>query len=142
MCGANNTAPGTATPSQVTGDCHQNQCDGNGGVTNAIDNTDTKSDNNDCTTDTCSNGTLTYTPTAPRTVCAGGGGKVLCDGSGVCVGCLVPADCGSDTICATQTCNAGACGVNNTSAGTWCAGTDAGVDAGESVCDGLGACLP
>src|SRR5262249_28052258 len=40
-CGVNDSAMGTVVSNPVQGDCHSDQCDGNGGVTsNAVDNTD------------------------------------------------------------------------------------------------------
>ena len=141
-CGFNFTGNGIATPTQTTGDCHENQCNGAGGVTNAVKPSDIPVDNNDCTSDLCSvSGVPSNPPTLAGTAC-NVNGKTKCNGAGVCVACVVPADCGSDTICALRTCTAGVCGVNNTTAGTWCAGSDAGIDAGESVCNCNGACLP
>lgn len=57
------------------------------------------------------------------------------NGSGGDAGCTDPSDCGEDTDCVTQTCDAGVCGSANVDSGEAC-------DEGDgNVCDGEGACV-
>jgi hypothetical protein len=138
VCGFNDPINGTPTPTQATGDCHENQCNGSGGVTNAVKPADVPVDGNDCTSDLCSvSGTPSNPPTAARTPCNTGGGKVLCNGASACVQCIVPADCGSDTACSARTCTGGVCGVNNAILGT-VTPTQSPGDCHENRCDGNG----
>ncbi len=82
-----------------------------------------------------SDGKCTTTTAAKGAACTDSGGKV-CDGSGKCVGCLAPTDCpATGTTCATATCDANKCGVNNAALGTSCS-QGKGV-----VCDGGGKCV-
>src|SRR5262249_35054211 len=55
-CGFNNTAAGTPTSAQTTGDCKVNQCDGAGNVESVNQDTDVPVDSNACTNDVCTNG--------------------------------------------------------------------------------------
>jgi hypothetical protein len=74
-----------------------------------------------------------------RTPCGDSGGA-LCNGAGVCVQCLVAADCpgGPDTQCSMRTCSAaGACGTHLTPAGTALTVQVVG-DCRRAVCDGMG----
>src|SRR5690349_6028181 len=49
-------AVGTRVGAQTDGDCMVHQCDGAGGGEDAADNTDIGDDGNDCTTDSCMDG--------------------------------------------------------------------------------------
>ncbi len=82
-CGPSFTAAGTATPTQTSGDCHSNQCDGAGNVVNAVDNSDVPVDANQCTNDVCTNGVPSNPSSPSGTACSQNGGTA-CDGSGVC----------------------------------------------------------
>jgi hypothetical protein len=77
-CGVTNI-----TPTQVPGDCHTVQCDSAGAFANNVDDTDVPNDSKECTTDTCTTGTPTYTNKIADTDCTEAGGKV-CDGHGTC----------------------------------------------------------
>lgn len=70
-CGVDPTPAGTPLSIQVLGDCHEDQCDGSGGVENVIDDTDSN-DLNECTTDSCLQGTPTHTPLPDTTPCSNG----------------------------------------------------------------------
>lgn len=107
-CGMHFTAAGTATTNQTPGDCKQNVCDGSGGVTTNVDNSDVPVDGRQCTSDVCTNGTPSNPPLASGTSCSQSGGK-LCDGSGNCVECLTGSDCASG-ICQSNVCNSVTCG--------------------------------
>ena len=85
QCSFAYTPAGTATGAQTTGDCHENQCDGAGNIIAAIDDTDTPSDGQECTADSCTNGVPTYVNLPAGTACTQGGGT-QCDGSGTCQG--------------------------------------------------------
>jgi hypothetical protein len=137
VCGVSFVAQGTPVASQVAGDCKLNQCDGAGAIESANDDTDVSDDLNDCTTDTCSNGTPQHTAKTAGTAC-GTGGALVCNASGVCVGCNQPADCaGQDDECKTRTCVSSACGVSFTAQGTALA-TQTAQDCKQNVCDGAG----
>jgi hypothetical protein len=77
---------GVAVSSQTAGDCQQNQCDGSGGVTTAVDDSDVPVDGNPCTDDVCIGGVGTNPP-VPAVGFTCGGGNV-CDGAGLCIGCI------------------------------------------------------
>lgn len=137
MCGFNFVASGTPTPAatQTPGNCHEMRCDGAGTGTNAVDDTDVPVDANQCTDNVCTAGVPSNPSSPTGLVCTMGGGTV-CDGSGACVQCNVPANCpGTDTECATRTCMTNTCGVSNASAGTACT-------MGGTMCDGAGNCVP
>jgi hypothetical protein len=90
---------------------------------------------NACTVATCIQHVCGTTGAARGTACQSNGGK-LCDGAGACVACLAPSDCPASTSsCAQVTCNGGACGANDESAGAAC------TDHGGRVCDAKGDCV-
>ena len=134
-CGVNNIPVGTRTQTQTAGDCQANQCDGQGNIVPATDNTDLPVDNNLCTQDLCTAG-VPSNPSLPQgTSC---GTNLVCNDQGICGGCNTAADCpGSDTECRTRTCVNNTCGVNNTAAGTRTQTQTAG-DCRVSECDGQG----
>jgi plastocyanin len=124
-CGFANTAGGTVTSSQTTGDCKENQCDGAGNSTVVTKNTDVPADDgNQCTNEICTAGTPSHPPSASGAVCSQMGGAV-CNGASVCVECVVNANCASG-VCSGNVCQAATCtdGVKNgTETGTDCGGT-------------------
>jgi len=126
------------TIGEVEGDCRINLCAGGLPVLDQPDDTDLPDDNNDCTTDICTDGTPDNVPLSHGTPC-GSNGALFCNNSGVCVGCNNPFDCdGSDTTCQWRTCINEQCGVDNATAGTSC---DDGVYCnGNDNCDGSGSC--
>jgi hypothetical protein len=128
-------ASGTPTSMQVQGDCHKNVCDGNGGVTSAVDNSDVPDDGNPCTTDACNGGTPQHQTLPAGTACGVG---LTCAANGTCTGCAAPTDCpGTDTECKKRTCTLGACGFSFTPQGTAVSSQMAG-DCHKNVCDGMG----
>lgn len=133
VCGLAYAAAGTPTIAQTAGDCRETQCDGSGGTTSAVLDTDTPNDNNDCTIDGCSSGTPTSTDVVTGGTCDDAG--IVCDGMGSCVACNLPADCGVTTACRTYSCAAHTCSFVNAASGTTCAFD------GGSKCDGNGACV-
>lgn len=78
------TSSGTAVPTQTAGDCHEVQCDGSGGTTNATKDSDVPVDGNQCTDDLCTTGTPSNPPVGAGAACTQNGGT-SCDGAGACV---------------------------------------------------------
>ncbi len=137
VCGFNFVATGTPVAAQTAGDCQSRVCDGAGGIVSTPNNTDTSSDGNQCTNDTCVAGVPAHPPAATGTTCSQSGGSV-CDGAGACVQCVTAATCpGQDTACRVRTCIVGACGFANTAAGTPTGPQTAG-DCHTNQCDGAG----
>jgi hypothetical protein len=135
VCGFDFTSAGTPLTNQTPGDCLQAQCNGSGGVQEAIDNTNTPA-NTACTTGTCTNGSAGFSDDAPGTSC--GSGTSECDGSGNCVGCLTGSDCpGQTTDCEQPSCTMNVCGTTFTADGTPTTNQTPG-DCQENVCDGSG----
>jgi hypothetical protein len=134
-CAMNATSAGTALRAQKSGDCRREECDGNGGVTSAVDDGDVPDDANPCTIEACKAGAVTSTRAAKGTTC---GTALACDGEGACVGCTAASECpGVDTECQTRTCIATKCGVSNAAAGKVVSAQVAG-DCKKSQCDGAG----
>jgi len=94
-CSTKPTAEGTLLPEseQKAGDCKKAVCDGEGGTTKKNDDSDPSSDNKECTSDGCKNGSANYEPLPAGTNCSEDGGT-YCNGKGSCVDCLVNSDCG------------------------------------------------
>ena len=63
-------------PTQTTGDCKQNQCDGAGTTVVVNLDTDVPVDGNQCTNDVCASGTPSNPPSAILTSCNQSGGTV------------------------------------------------------------------
>ncbi|MBK8253578.1 MAG: hypothetical protein IPK82_13035 [Polyangiaceae bacterium] len=125
-CGEAPVVDGTPASTQTSGDCKKTVCQ-SGAAQDQNDDTDTPNDNNDCTADSCSNGSPQSSPEAMGTQCAGG----VCNDAGVCVECLSDADCPANE----PTCDVGA---NNCVPAT-CTdgdknGTETDVDCGGGVC--------
>jgi hypothetical protein len=134
-CGHAFTAAGTPLPTQTPGDCHENQCDGNGGVVAANQDTDLPDDMNPCTDDICTAGVPSHNNKAQGAAC---GTNMVCDGNGACIGCNAASDCpGTDDECKKRTCTAGTCGVAFTASGTALMSQTPN-DCRKSVCDGAG----
>jgi hypothetical protein len=102
VCGMQRTRAGTPLSEQTEGDCLIVVCDGRGGTTTETDDGDVADDGMDCTVEGCSGGVPTTGPAAAGTPCGDGAGLV-CDGAGMCVGCVDATDCPSG-ICDDGTC--------------------------------------
>jgi hypothetical protein len=137
VCGSNNVAAGTVVNNAVAGDCHSDQCDGNGNITtNAVDNNDKPADDgNQCTLDNCNAGTPQHPPAPQGTSCNQNGGTV-CNGAGVCGTCTQDADCPSGGACQVPKCNAGTCGFAAASAQVLPAALQTAGDCQVLTCDG------
>ncbi|MCC6524632.1 MAG: hypothetical protein IT373_18390, partial [Polyangiaceae bacterium] len=127
--------------SQIDGDCQLIMCAA-GVVQNVTDDGDVPDDDNQCTTDICTEGTPSNEPVAGGTPCAENGGTVCSDdiASPACVACNDPVDCtalpGNDD-CQTRTCVAHACGQSFTAVDTPLFVQQDG-DCKLRVCDGAG----
>lgn len=106
-------------------------------------------DDNECTSDACSEGACTYVASAGGSDCAGGvcngdaaepmciqcldddmcsGDTARCDvASGTCVACLSPAECDDGNECTSDACTSGVCSNNTLAVSSACSG---------GVCDG------
>jgi hypothetical protein len=114
-CGSTPVALGTPVAAQVIGDCKRKVCDGHGGTQVQNDDSDISDDLNVCTLDGCSNGTPTHVVQTGMSCGTNG----VCNSSGGCVGCNLPADCpGSDDFCKARKCDNGTCGFTFTHQGT------------------------
>ncbi|WP_281316694.1 lamin tail domain-containing protein [Polyangium sp. y55x31] len=130
VCGVEYAAAGTPLPSQMAGDCVQMVCDGSGGTSPEVDDSDVPVDGNTCTSDVCTSGAPSNPPLATGAACNQNGGKV-CNGGGQCVQCNTGAQCPSG-VCASGVCKAASCadGVKN--------GSETDVDCGGAGCPGCG----
>ncbi|MBK9261025.1 MAG: hypothetical protein IPM54_14610 [Polyangiaceae bacterium] len=131
-CVTTNLAAGTEIAAQTPGDCKVAVCDGTGNIISQDLDTDTATDNKECTQDTCSGGMLSYPPVASGTMCMENGGKV-CDAAGACVECNVGMDCASG-VCQANVCQAAECGdmvQNGTESDVDCGGMCGGCDDGK-----------
>jgi len=145
VCGFNNTADDTELPaaSQTGGDCATLYCQA-GVAQPSVTATDIPVDGQECTLDVCNGAAPGNPPVSPGTSCAMGGGAV-CDGNGSCIGCLVPADCGTPGgfPCVTATCSLGSCGTADAASGTGCGAAScmSGTAQAVDTCNGFGACI-
>ncbi len=136
-CGFSFTPGGSLTRNQTPGDCVDNVCDGNGGVTVQADNNDVPNSPSQCMVGICTAGGIGFANQPAGTSCTQNGGT-QCDGSGNCVQCFSASDCPpSTTECAFASCTAGLCGLSFVGAGTPTSNQTAG-DCRQNVCDGNG----
>ncbi len=138
VCGVANAVAGTVTAAQVAGDCKENRCDGAGAIIAANQDGDVPGDDgNQCTAQVCAGGAPSFPSVPVDTACNQNGG-VVCNSTANCVACNTATQCpGVDTECKTRTCNSGACGTNNTAAGTPTSAQTLG-DCKVNQCDGAG----
>lgn len=94
-CGTSPVPNDTPLGSQVSGDCHELQCDGAGNVKNVVKDTDVPFDGKECTADKCMAGVPSNPPAPQGTMC---GGSFFCNVLGEC-GCLSNADCTLPNTC-------------------------------------------
>ena len=87
-------------PVPVAGDCRTVICDAAGNVVVTVDDTDVPADDgNQCTSELCLGGMPAHVPVPAGQPCNQGGGSI-CNATGVCASCLVPAQCpGTDSEC-------------------------------------------
>jgi hypothetical protein len=136
VCGSNYAPVGTVVSGQVAGNCQTVQCNGSGGTTAVVDNTDLPVDGLQCTDDLCVAGVPSNPPKLAGATCAQNGG-IVCDGFGACVQCNTATDCTGTTDCRAATCTANNCGFTYTPAGTSVPTQVAG-DCQSVQCNGAG----
>jgi hypothetical protein len=135
-CGTTFAAKGkVVTTGDMKGDCHQHQCNGNGGVDVVVDNTDVPDAPGTCSKGVCNAGSPAIQDFAPGTAC---GGNSKCDDMGNCLGCTKDTDCGQSSMCATFTCQASACSHTYAPAGTVVGNDGIPGNCRKLVCDGNG----
>jgi hypothetical protein len=139
-CGTQYQPMGTPTAAQVSSDCKQNVCDGQGHVIAVADPGDLPYEHNTCTTDSCTGSTPVHTPAPANTTC--GAGMSKCDDLGQCVGCNSDAQCGDHGPCYVWTCVDMTCTPSFVPAGTGDPGGDAPGDCQRYACDGMGGVAP
>ena len=138
-CGISFVPAGTATTTQVAGDCKKATCNGAGTTSSTNDDTDLPNDSNPCTGDACTAGAVVHTFVPAGTMCGAG---QTCNATGSCTGCTTATMCpGTDTECQTRTCNASVCGVAFAAAGTATTAQSAG-DCKKNTCNGAGGIVP
>lgn len=144
VCGFDNTPNGTDLPAadQTSGDCVTLECQA-GLAQPAVTASDVPVDGLECTLDQC-NGAMPSNPAVSQGVACSMGGGAVCNGSGACVDCLVPGDCGTPGgfPCVTATCSAGSCGTADAPSGTSCGAATcmAGTAQAADTCNGSGVC--
>ena len=139
VCGLLNVAAGTATVTQIAGDCRVRQCNGTGSVVVAVDNTDIPVDGNACTNDVCVAGVAANPARAVGTACGTGG---HCDALEHCAACITAADCPTPAnACQGPTCVNGICGTSQLTNGTPVVAQVPG-DCKVIECDGTGTPVP
>jgi len=136
VCVTTYETDGTPTFVQTDGDCKKDVCNGAGLIVSISDDTDVFDDGNDCTANICTGGVVSNPALDAGVICAQNGG-VVCDGAGNCVDCLIPSDCGTDTICRTWSCVQGACEFADALVGTFVSNEALG-DCEQNECDGAG----
>ncbi|MFO0588746.1 MAG: lamin tail domain-containing protein [Polyangiaceae bacterium] len=134
VCGFKTKADGPL-PDQKAGDCKVSQCTA-GVPMDVADDTDLPDDGNDCTLDICTEGNASHMDAPADTAC-GANMLLKCDGAGKCVDCTANDQCGTDTECATWTCDTNVCNQHFTAQGTPLAAQTAG-DCQVEQCDGNG----
>ena len=124
--------PGAA---QTPGDCQVEVCV-NGVSIGSPDDSDLPTTATDCDEELCNSGVPSKPPLQLDAACGQGDTK-YCNGTGACVECNLPSQCGVDTECLKVTCIAGACGTMPTPVNTPVAQQTPG-DCRVVVCDGAG----
>ena len=105
-CTYPNTAAGpspTLLSMQVPGDCHRYQCDGNGNVINAVDQSDPTNGGNPCVNYSCDIAGNNQTTNKMNGTSCGGGVSCL---NGMCSGCTMTSQCPSHPL---EACDGAAC---------------------------------
>jgi hypothetical protein len=141
VCKIDQTPGGTEAATQTEADCKVRVCDSEGSAVDQPDDGDTPDDDNDCTTDTCEDGTPGRDFVDRGTRC-GEGAETRCDGQGHCVGCTGQRDCPASQGCIGWTCEEGTCTSTTAPAGTPCGETSCQDQLlSSSTCDNNGLCM-
>ena len=126
-CGVDAIAEGTLARDQLAGDCLKRICDGAGVIVGVEDNSDTPSDTNDCTNESCVDGMPMILPKAVGADC---GNNEFCNADAECVECIDATDCPSMICTDTFSCAPAGCGDNTKN------GAETDVDCGGPDCSG------
>lgn len=110
-------------------DCLTPACVG-GALMQIPDDADLPDDGNICTKDLCTNGVPSNTFEDTTFKC---GASQICNGKGLCVGCVMSDQCVNPGTCKSVTCDMGVCKNFDNPAGAGCNG--------NKVCDGGGSCV-
>ena len=110
-------------------DCLAPACVG-GALMQLPDGADLPDDGNICTKDLCTNGVASNPFEDASFKC---GPSQVCDGKGVCVGCVTSNQCADPGTCKSASCDMGVCKNSDNASGTSCGG--------GKVCDGGGSCV-
>jgi hypothetical protein len=119
-------------------DCTSVLCGANGQIQSTeLENGEIPPDDlNDCTDDTCLNGSAAYMPKADGAPC-GDGTKQCKAGQCAVVACQAVSDCPEPPVCMTGACDSGACAYSPSPAGTMVTDMSPS-DCTQTVCDGAG----
>lgn len=121
--------PGGGAP----GDCQKYACDGTGGVVPIAHPTDVPPSPSACLLGACMGIVPVTQPALAGTPCPGG----KCDGAGHCGACMMAADCGMPSPCATPACITNHCSLVYSPQGMMTP-TQTNGDCRYQVCDGAG----
>ena len=136
VCAVVYVPSGQGAPSgQVAGTCQKVVCNGSGGTMSVSDDTNVPASANPCIIAGCAMGQPTQVPDSPETSCGAG---LVCNGAGSCQGCVVDADCGTPTACATPACTGGACAAGYVPSGQGKPGGQVPGSCQTVVCNGSG----
>jgi hypothetical protein len=118
------------------GNCLRFVCDGLGNEIIQLDNTNVRRDGDFCTEDLCVEGTPVNKLGKAGVQC-GTNANVQCTETGVCQGCTVNTDCGTDSECTTWTCENSICIKNLQPIGKEIANAVKG-DCKKNLCNAIG----
>jgi hypothetical protein len=129
---------------QTPGDCHRNDCDGNGGLKSLVDDSDVPTAPSACLVQpSCTNGTPGFTNAPAGTDCVADGipDHSVCGGepaAGTCVQCNQDSDCPGSGPCAIATCIMHVCDITFSASGSTAGITQVAGDCQELSCNGFG----
>jgi hypothetical protein len=101
-------------PPEISGNCRTATCV-DGTPSFDVTDSDLPDDNNDCTNDSCSAGSVVHASKGDGAPCLG---SFFCNSQDQCVGCTTASQCGVNDDCKTFTCVNETCGVANAGVGT------------------------
>jgi len=135
LCAIRSLEEGTLAATQVSGDCNEARCDGDGAIV-LVAADDPRDDGSECTADSCDGGSNVHVASPEGTPCMQVDSGV-CSSSGVCVECITGSDCTSGSCSASSTCESCSM-VDVLAAPPSCSGGDPG--AGNSCGSGAANC--
>jgi hypothetical protein len=125
LCGVVFTPAGTAVANQTAGNCLVAACDGNGNITDQVDNNDLPADDGKpCTDEVCTAGVASHPDKTSGTVCNDGNACTVAEicVTGICAGGMPVVCMASDACHAAGICNpaTGMCSNPNKADGVAC----------------------